>query len=183
MATCQQYNCDTLGTYESTLDNCSTIRKGGSSQAALIACGTTMADSSDEAELTALVAADNAWIIENVKIGLSVSSQDTVDPVTSCGTSKVVNNVYTGTLFSAVVSENNTEFINKLIAGYVVGGMILKICDTDGLAPMQIYIDAEVSFSGGLVLPDTNADVIRYEVNFTFKSNSIATVAANPYFD
>ena len=182
MANCNSYNCDSLGSFESTLDNCSTIRKGGASQMVLLACGVTMADSSDEAELTALINGDEAWEIENAKIGLSVSSQDTVDPVTSCGTTKVVNNVYTGTLYSAVVTSGNTTFINKLIAGYVVGGAILKICDTEGLASMQIYIDAEISFSGGLVLPDTNSDVIRYEVNFTFKSNNIETVAANPYF-
>lgn len=182
MANCNSYNCDSLGAFESTLDNCSTIRKGGASQMALLACGITMTDSSDEAELEGYVNAGTAWIIENAKIGLAAPSPETIDPVTSCGTVKVVNNVYTGTLYSAVVTQGNTEFINKLIAGYVVGGMILKICDTEDLAPMQIYIDAEISFSGGLVLPDTNSDVIRYEVNFTFKSNSIATVAANPYF-
>lgn len=183
MANCNSYNCDSLGSYDSTLDNCSPIRKGGSSQIALLACGTTMADSSSESELTALINADQAWILENVKVGLQVSSQDTVDPVTGCGTTRVVNNVYTGTLFSSVVTANNTEFINKLIAGYVVGGMIIKVCDTDGLATMQVYIDSEISFSGGLVLPETNADIIRYEVNFTFKSNSILTPAGNPYFD
>lgn len=183
MADCNSYNCDSLGSYDSTLDNCSPIRKGGSSQIVLLACGQTMADSSDEAELDALILAGNAWPLLNVKVGLSVSGQDTIDPVTGCGTSRVVNNNYTGTLFSAVVTANNTAFINKLIAGYVVGGMIIKICDTDGVDPMQVYIDEEIAFSGGLLLPETNADIIRYEVNFTFKSNSILTPAGNPYFN
>lgn len=183
MATCQSYNCDSLGSYDQTLDNCALFRKGGSSQIILLACGAELTDSSDEAEVEALIAAEQAWYLPNVKVGLSAPTPETVAPITSCGTERVVNNVYTGTLYDAKVSATNTAFINQLIAGYVIGGMILKVCDTDGLSPMQIYIDAEVSFSGGLVLPDTNSDIIRYEVNFTFKSNSIETPAGNPYFE
>jgi hypothetical protein len=90
--------------------------------------------------------------------------------------------VYTGTLFAAQVNANNTEFVNKLIGGYVVGGMIMKVCDTAGLSDIQVFVDAEISFSGGLVIPNTNSEYIRYEVNFTFKSNDLAVQTANPIF-
>lgn len=129
-----------------------------------------------------LIDGGNAWILENVKVGLDAPSQETQDPVTACGSPIVINNVYTGTLFAAQVNSNNTEFINKLIGGYVVGGMIMKVCDTTGLSDIQVFVDAEISFSGGLVIPNTNSEYIRYEVNFTFKSNDLAVQNANPIF-
>ena len=183
MATCQSYNCDALGTYDQTLANCSLFRKGGVSEIVLLACGVTMTDPTDEAELTALIAAEDAWYMPNLKVGWDAATQETADPVTACGTSVVVNNLYSGTVFDAKVSETNTAFYNQLIAGYVIGGMLLKICDTDGLSSMMIYVDAEVNFSGGLIVPDSNSELLRYELNFTFKSNAIETIAANPYFN
>lgn len=182
MATCQSYNCLDLPPYDETLDNCALYRKGGISQMVLLACGVEMTDPSDETELDALIAADQAWYLSNLKVGLDAPSPETVDPITSCGTARTVNNVYTGTLFDAKVSEANTLFYNQLIAGYAIGGALLKVCDTDGLAPMMIYVNAEVAFSGGLVVSDTNSELIRYELNFTFKTNSLETLAANPYF-
>lgn len=183
MATCQSYNCDTLGSYDQTLANCTLFRKAGISEIILLACGVELTDPEDEAEIAALLAAEEAWYMPNLKVGIDAPSQETADPVTACGTQVVVNNVYTGQIFDAKVSATNTAFVNKLIAGYSIGGMLLKICDTEGLTPMMIYVDAEVNFSGGLVVPNTNSEYIRYEVNFTFKSNALETLDANPYFN
>lgn len=182
MATCAAYNCESLGTFDSTLEQCTTYRKGGVSSVVLIGCGQTLADPTDETEVQDLIDGGNAWLLENVKVGLDAPSQETQDPVTACGSPIVINNVYTGTLFAAQVNANNTEFINKLIGGYVVGGMIMKVCDTAGLTDIQVYVDAEISFAGGLVVPNTNSEYIRYEVTFTFKSNDLAVQNANPIF-
>jgi len=182
MANCNSYNCDSLGTYDQTLESCTLFRKAGVSQIVLIGCDQVLADPEDEAELQALIDAEDAWDMPNVKVGWTAPTQETADPVTSCGTTVVVNNVYSGTIFDAKVSTNNTTFYNRLIAGFVVGGMLLKICDTDGLDPIMVYVDAEISFNGGLVIDNTNSTYLRYEVNFTFKSNSIQTLPANPYF-
>lgn len=183
MATCQSYNCDSLGTYDQTLASCSLFRKGGVSEIVLIDCGITMVDPTDQTELDALIAASDAYYLPNLKVGWDAATQETADPVTACGTEVVVNNVYAGTIFDSKVSENNTEFYNQLIAGYVVGGMLLKICDTDGLTPMMVYVNAEINFNGSLIVPDSNSELIRYELNFTFKSNAIETLAANPFFN
>lgn len=182
MATCAAYNCESLGTFDSTLEQCTTYRKGGISSIILIGCGQTLADATDEAEVEALINGGNAWLLENVKVGLDAPTQETQDPVTACGSAIVINNVYTGTLFAAQVNDNNTDFVNRLIGGYVVGGLIGRICDTEGLTDIQVYVDAEISFSGGLVIPNTNSEYIRYEVNFTFKSNDLAIQTANPIF-
>lgn len=183
MANCASYNCESLGTYDQTLEQCTLFRKGGVSQMILIGCGQTLEDATDEAEVTALIAGGNAWYLPNVKVGWDAPSQETQDPVTSCGSPIVINNVYSGSLFDAKVSDNNTLFYNQLIGGYVIGGLILRICDTTGLTNMQVYVDAEVSFSGGLIIPNTNSEYLRYEINFTFKSTDILTQTANPYFD
>jgi len=183
MADCASYKCESLGTYDQTLEQCTLFRKGGVSKAILIGCGQTLADPTDEGEIEALILAGNAWYIPNVKLGWDAPSQETQDSVTACGSPIVINNVYSGTLFDAKVSANNTAFYNKLIGGYVIGGLILRICDTTGLSNMQVFVDAEVSFSGGLIIPNTNSEYLRYEINFTFKSTDILTQTANPYFD
>lgn len=183
MADCASYNCESLGTYDQTLEQCTLFRKGGVAKAVLIGCGQTLSDATSESEVEALVLAGNAWYIPNVKIGWDAPSQETQDPVTACGSPIVINNVYSGTLFDAKVSANNTEFYNKLIGGYVIGGLILRVCNTTGLSNMQVYVDAEVSFSGGLIIPNNNSDYLRYEINFTFKTTDILTQTANPYFD
>lgn len=171
MANCDSYNCQSLNTWESTLDNCATYRAGGSSSIILLACDHTITDPTDLAAIEAEIAAGRAWRMENVKVGFAPGSPETVAPVTSCGTERVINNTYSVTIFASQVSSDNTTFINALTSGYVIGGLIFGVCPTDGLTDMLIYADAEISFQGGLVLPDTNADVIRYEMTATFKGN------------
>jgi hypothetical protein len=171
MANCASYNCQSLSTWESTLDNCATYRAGGSSSIILLACDHTITDPTDLTAINAEIAAGRAWRMENVKVGFTPGSPETVAPVTSCGTERVINNTYSVTIFASQVSSDNTTFINALTSGYVIGGLMFGVCPTDGLTDMLIYADAEISFQGGLVLPDTNADVIRYEMTASFKGN------------
>jgi len=178
MATCNSYNCDSLGAYSSTLDNCSTFRTGGTSNIVLLACGATLADPTDGAEINALIVAEQAWLIENVKAGIGAGTPVTVDPVTSCGTARTIKQTFTGTIFDAKVNETNTDFWNRLNNGYVIGGMIMSICSTDGLTDIALYIDAEVSFTGGLVSPDVNTELIRYEETFTFNATGYDVITA-----
>lgn len=178
MATCNSYNCLSLGTYNSTLDNCSPIRTGGIFAALLIDCGVTISDPTDGTELNALIAAEQAWLVENVKIGIAAGTPVTVDPVTACGTPRVVKNTYTGTIFDAKLDATNNDFWNQLTNGRVIGGMILPICTTDGLSDIAIYIDAEISFSGGPVIPDVNTDITRFEISFTWNSVGYDVITA-----
>lgn len=171
MANCASYNCQSLTTYESTLSNCATYRAGGSSSIILLACSHTITDPTDLAAIEAAIAAGEAWRMENVKVGITPGTPETVAPVTSCGTERVINNTYTATIFASQISEANSVFINSLTSGYVLGGIIFGVCPTDSLTNILLYADAEVSIQGGLVLPDTNSDVIRYELTATFKGN------------
>ncbi len=173
MATCATYNCNSLTEFESTLDNCATYRAGGSSSIILLACGHQITDPTDLAAIEAEIAAGRAWRMENVKVGLTPQTPETVAPVTACGTERVINNVYQVSIFASQVSSDNSTFINALTAGYVLGGIILGVCETTGLTDLLLFADAEVAVTGGLVLPDTNTDVIRYELTATFKTQGV----------
>jgi len=178
MANCNSYNCDSLGAYNSTFDNCSTFRTGGTSALVLLACGAILADPTDGTEINALIAAEQAWLIENVKVGIQAGTPVTVDPVTSCGTPKVIKNTYTMSVYDAKVDATNNDFWNQLINGYVVGGFIANICSTDRLDDIAIYVDAEVSFSGGLVNPYVNTELIRFELTATWNSVGYDVITA-----
>lgn len=171
MANCATYNCQSLSTFESTLSNCATYRAGGSSSIILLACGHSITDPTDLTAIEAAIAAGEAWRMENVKVGITPGSPETVAPVTSCGTERVINNTYTASIFASQVSEENATFVNSLTSGYVLGGIIFGVCETDGLTNLLLYVDEEVSVQGGLVLPDTNADLIRFEMTATWKGN------------
>ena len=170
MATCSSYNCLSLGAYNSTLDNCSTFRTGGTSAIVLLACDHQITDPTDGTAILAEIAAGRAWLVENLKVGISAGTPVTVDPITACSTPRVIKNTYSGTIFDAKVDATNNDFWNQLTNGYVIGGMIMNVCSTDGLSDIAIYVDAEISFSGGLVQPDVNTDLIRFEVSFTWNS-------------
>lgn len=178
MATCSSYNCLSLGSYNSTLDNCSTFRTGGTSAIVLLACDHQITDPTDGAAILAEIAAGRAWLVENVKVGISAGTPVTVDPITACGTAKVIKNTYTGTIYDAKVDATNNDFWNQLTNGYVIGGMIMNVCSTDSLADIAIYVDAEISFSGGLVQPDVNTELIRFEVSFTWNSVGYDVITA-----
>ena len=171
MANCAGYNCQSLETWESTLDNYATYRAGGSSSIILIACGATLTDPTSLTEIDALIAGGEAWRMENVKVGFSPQSPETVAPVTSCGTERVISNTYSATIFASQVSTSNATFINSLTSGYVTGGLMFGVCETDGLTDLLLFADAEISYQGGLVLPDTNSDVIRFEMTATWKGD------------
>jgi len=173
MANCATYNCASLTTFESTLDNCATYRAGGSSSIVLLACGHQITDPTSLTEVEAEISAGRAWRMENVKVGLTPQTLETVDSVTSCGTERVINNVYSASIYASQVSPDNSTFINALTAGYVLGGMIMGVCSTTGLTDLLLYVDAEVAVQGGLVNPDTNSDLIRYELTATFKTQGI----------
>jgi len=171
MANCASYNCQALSTWESTLDNCATYRAGGSSSILILACDHLITDITDLQAVNIEIAAGRAWRMENVKVGLNPGSPETVAPVTSCGTERVINNTYSATIYASQVSSSNATFINSLTSGYVTGGLAFGVCPTDGLTNMILYADAEVSYQGGLVLPDLSSDVIRFEMTATFKGN------------
>lgn len=173
MATCVSYNCSTLTDWEAVLENCSPFRSGGTTSIILLACDHQITDPTSLTEIDAEIAAGRAWRMDGLKAGLTPQTPETIAPVTSCGTERVINNVYQLTIYAAQVSPENATFINTLTAGYAIGGLIMGVCPTDNLTDLLLYADNEISFQGGLVNPDTNSDVIRFEVTANFKTQGI----------
>ncbi len=182
MANCASYNCQSLTTFESTLANCSTYRGGGSSSILLLGCGHTITDITDLAQVEAAIAGGTAWRMENVKVGVSPGSPETIAPVTSCGLERVINNTYTASIYAAQVDPDNAVFISALTSGYVIGGIAFGVCPTDSLSNIILYADREVSFTGGLVLPDLSSDVIRFEMTASWKGNLTVSVDTEGVF-
>jgi hypothetical protein len=178
MATCTSYNCDALGSYNSTLDNCSVFRTGGTSALVFLDCDHQITDPTSGVQILAEIAAGRGWLVENLKVGFQAGSPVTVDPVVSCGTSRVVKNTYTMSIFDAKVDATNNDFWNQLANGYVIGGLIANICPTDGLADIAIYVDSEISFQGGLVSEDVNTGLIRFEMTATWQSVGYDVITA-----
>lgn len=177
MAQCA-YNCDTLPSYNSTLAGCTLTRSGGSSNVVFLGCDHGITDFTDGTQINDAIDAGNAWLVQNVKIGHAKGSPNTVDPVTSCGTQRVLNNTYTFTLFDAKVNEENADFWNTVTAGYIFEGAIFSVCTTTGQTDIALVTESQVSVSGSLVNPDVKTDNIRFELDGTWTGDGLAVVAA-----
>ena len=172
MASCVTYNCDSLVDHEVSNESCLGPRNGGSAQLIIFDCGTTPTDPTDGTEINNLITAGTAYLVENVKAGLDVPTPVTIASTTSCGTDRTINLDYTGTIEDYTVTESNTaSFWGPLAKGRTMGGMMLYLCEQDGYANKIVYIDAEITFNGGLVVPNTNTEAIRYEMGFSFRKN------------
>lgn len=172
MATCSNYNCDSLTDHEVSNESCLGPRNGGSAQLIIFDCGITVTDPTDGTEINNLINAGSAYLVENVKAGLDAPSPVTIPSVTSCGSDRVINLDYTGTIEDYTVTETNTSaFWGPLAKGRTMGAMMLYLCEQDGYANKIVWIDAEISFSGGLVVPNVNTEAIRYELSFAFRKN------------
>lgn len=172
MANCATYNCDSLVDHEVSNESCLGPRNGGSSQLIFVDCGITVTDPSDGVEIAALLASNDAYLVENVKAGIDAPSPVTIASTTSCGVERTINLDYTGTIEDYTVTETNTaDFWGPLAKGRTMGGLMLYLCEQDGYTNKIVWIDAEISVAGGLVVPNTNEEAIRYELTFAFRKN------------
>lgn len=171
MASCVTYNCDNLTSHEASAESCLGPRNGGSAQLLWVECGVTVTDPTDGTEINNLITAGDAGLIENVKAGIDAPTPVTIASTTACGTERTINLDYTGTIEDYNVTEANTTFWGTLAKGRTIGGLMLYICEQDGYANKIVWIDAEITFSGGLVVPNTNEEAIRYELTFAFRKN------------
>lgn len=172
MASCVTYNCDALVDHEVSAESCLGPRNGGSSQIIFFDCDAVPVDPSDGTEVLALIAANTAFLVENVKVGLDAPSPITIPSTTSCGTERTINLDYSGTIEDFTVTEVNVaDFWGPLAKGRTMGGLMLYLCEQDGYTNKIVWIDAEITVAGGLVLPNTNEEAIRFELTYAFRKN------------
>ncbi len=166
---CLTLNCDDLPSYEDSLSNCGAkVRLGGASTLYLIECGAT-ATVNTQAGLDAAVAAGDAYLINDVKIGFGQPSAVEIDSTTSCGTKQIVNYNREASLEDFKVTVANTAFWSTA-KKRKFGGFVLIECPTDGLDPVYTYVNAETTVESYRDFPNTNEQAQKYVVALKWKS-------------
>lgn len=176
MATC--YNCDTLPSYDSTLSNCSNYRTAGTNNIILLHCGYEISDPADGEEWLDLIDQGGATWLSNFKAGITPPSPVTQDSIIACGSTVTINNDWTVTITDYKVNVTNNDFWGVLTGGYLVAGMLMDICPTEDLEDISLWVDAQVSFGGGINSPDNNGELISNQITATFRKKRIETVLA-----
>lgn len=181
MANCINYDCnDALGTH--TLNECGEELLGGSSHALLLECNHQLTNPSSSAQITAEIAAGRATLVKNVKIGIAKPSPVEIESNISCGTSKLVTYDRAGTIIDGNVNANNVDFYDGIFAGRTFGGIILYLCGTAEADSGEkvMWIDADITFTGGHVLPNTNNEFQTFDGDFKWRKRTGNMLYANP---
>lgn len=165
---CINYNCiDPLGQH--TLNQCGLERQGGAADTVMFECGSLPNDPTDGVEINNLIQSGKAVLIRNVNISYEAASPVEIDSNIPCQPSRVVNYDRTGKLIDTNVNPQNVDFYNKIFAGRVIGGMIIKECGNED-DPKIKYIDRPITFTGSDILPATDKEFQRFEATFKWKS-------------
>lgn len=181
MANCLNYECNEE--LEDHLPNeCSEIVLGGSKDAIFLECNHQLTDPSSASQINAEIAAGRAKLVREVKIGFDAPSPVNIDSPTGTGPQILINYDRTGTILDANVNENNVDFYNTVFAGRKFGGLILhntSTVDTD-LGEKVWFIDAQITFTGGPILPNVDNDYQRFEGTYAWRKLTSATLHDAP---
>lgn len=173
MADCIDLNCPAFAAQ--VLSDCGEVSVGGADAVIFIACNTTVTDPSDEVEINALITAGTAEVFKNLKIGIDAPSPIEIDPVVACGPAKTINYERSGTYEDWNINAGNITAYADVLSGRSFGGLIIRECEG-----RVTYINAEVTFQGGRVIPNNNNEGQRIEASFKWKSKVEPTIHAEP---
>lgn len=177
MANCINYNCEEIG--EHTLnEDCGDLLLGGLSDAVLLDCGHQVTDPTDGTQILDEITAGRAWLVKNIKVGISPASPVQIDALKACGTQTLVTYNRSGNWVDGNVNSENIDFYSKIFRGRSFGGMILRECGNPN--SKATYIDAEITFTGDRIVPDNNNELQRFEATFIWKSKDIASQINEP---
>ncbi len=179
MYNCANYGCDPLDEY--VLNECQEVLLGGFDQAILLECNHQITDPSNASQVLAALANGTATLISEASFSIEVPSPVTVDTLVACQPPRTVNYTRTGLYKNQNVNPTNVEFHKPVFKGRSFGGIIIRMCsDTDSGTGFVYWIDANVSFTGGLVGPPNNTDLQRFEGTFTWNSKTDPSMYAEP---
>jgi hypothetical protein len=181
MANCVNYDCaDTLGTH--LLNDCGEELLAGISGTVLLECNHQLTDPSSASQINAEIAAGRATLFDNLKIGLDEPSAVTVDSNIVGGTPKLVTYDRSGTAIDSNVNQNNINTYNQLLGGKVMGGaiMYLKGTEESTAGAKVLWIDAAISFTGGLPIQNDNNVNMFFNNKFTWRKKDMPSLYAAP---
>lgn len=178
MAICLNYNCDALETH--VRNDCGVYRQSGSKDLIIFECGVTISDPTDGTEINALITANQAELIRNIKFGMEAPSPVEIDPLVACAPQSVANYDRTASFTDPNVNASNITFYNSINAsnGRSFSYVMFKECAPE--TPMVYLIDAEVVVKGGLVFPDTDSEFQRFEMQMAWKHKGDPAIYAEP---
>lgn len=159
---CIDYYCADLAEHELLSGLCGGGRLGGGHHLILGLCGTTLADPSDETEINALIASQEAFVAANLKIALNAPSPVLVDATTACGTQDVATYDRSATIEDYNVTKANCDFYTGVLGGRRFAWALIFECDTDGLTSYVTYINNVLKANGGRQYDNNNTTFQKY---------------------
>jgi hypothetical protein len=175
MANCYNYNCDDpLGDH--LLNDCGNEKQGGIKDAIILECNHQLTDPSNATQIETEIAAGRATLVLNLKIGIDAPSPVEVEPQVACSTPKVVTYDRTASWVDGNVNGTNIDFYNNLTGGQAKGGVILHECGADEVT----WIDDEVRWVGGRVVPNNDNEFQRFEATVKWRSKTDSGIYATP---
>lgn len=153
-----------------SLVNCEAYSLGGSPAMIVGACGTTLVNPSDAAEIQALLDAGTATLLNNVRVALPAGSPILLDAPVGCGSQVRVNEDRTLTLFDANVTDDNVDFFDNLNNRKLAWALVF-LCDSNKV----VYINpaAGISSSIQFVIPEQNNEFQRFEGVLSWRDKAI----------
>lgn len=179
MANCVNYGCDdALGVYNENV--CGEELTGGANQVVLLECNHQLTDASNGTELAAEISAGRATLVTGAYLSIEAPSPVTQDSIQACKPPVLVNYNRTGTYKNGNVSSANLDFHNGIFVGKKFGGLIIYECGTsDAAIPQVTWIDNQVTFTGGRILPGSQ-ELQRFEGTFSWQSKTDPRIYAVP---
>jgi hypothetical protein len=157
--------------------DCDDFKLGGISGAVLFACGSEPTDPTSGSEVSAIIEAGNAVLIQGTRIGIPAGSPVTVTSAVACGTDDTVNYDRTATLFDANLNAANDVFYN-IANRRKFGAAIFYNCD----AGDAFYVNPPSGIRAQVspVVTDQNTEYRRYEGLFAWRDLNIPLLTTAP---
>lgn len=173
MSNCVNYECsDELSDH--SLNDCGQGLLAGISDVILLECNHDISDPSNADQITSALADGTAKLVSGVKIGIDQPSPLELPSNIVGGTDTLSTYGRSGTIKDGNVSEANNAFYSTLFSGRQFGALILNMKGTsEGNQGSKImFIDASVTFTGGLPVKDNNDENMVF--NGIFKWRKLA---------
>jgi hypothetical protein len=158
-------------------DACDTTYAGGIRHA-IIFVNALPSNPSSGSEISGMIASGAAKLVTNIKVGIELPAEISVERMISCKPATVANYDRTATWMDDTVNADNIDFYNSINAskGFQAAGLLLYQCDTARCS----FIDEAVSFSGGLVIPNDNIELQHFNFTLKWKSKNDAPIVTAP---
>lgn len=179
MANCVNYDCDdALGEYNE--NECGEELPGGANAAVFLECNHQLTDASDGTAVLAEIAAGRAKLVTGAFFSIEAPAPVTQDSIQACKPPVLVTYNRTLTYRNGNVSQANRDFHNVIFRGKKFGGLIIYECGTaDSLNPQVTWIDSQVTFTGGRILPGST-ELQRFESQGSWVSKDMEILANVP---